>query len=413
MSRTRSIALVVVLGTSACLNGTELVSPPHIPITSVTLEIRADSEDATTAAALGWTNGIPGAHVTVTPADTSGGARRLLQGSDSGTLFLDQLAGRYTIDVERWLTDSERALLPAGDDAVGFVAHTVLDTAYATARQPITLVASRRHGLVISEWKGDPIEYLGAFDAYYFSGYVRLYNNTDTTIYLDGFIIGSGLAQQFDYPTFPCSLFQPYALDPLGVWADQLYQLPGRGADYPLAPGATAVLATDAIDHRPLYRIGLDLRQASFEFYAGASDVDNPNVPNAVDVGFWAHPLGHGLVWSPLAKVALVARPLNLASIPKVFVANATFGRIPLNALLDVMAIKTTFDAGYAECQSLVHPSIDRKAVQLLGTPFRDDTLAYRRVQVPFSISGRRVLQYTRTSAWDFVVSPRDPFAIP
>jgi hypothetical protein len=32
---------------------------------------------------------------------------------------------------------------------------------------------------------------------------------------------------------------------------------------------------------------------------------------------------------------------------------------------------------------------------------------------VPFTIGGRPVLQYTRTSAWDFTVAPRDPFAVP
>ena len=404
------LATTIVMG--ACLGGTELVSPPRIPVTSVTLEFRVDSEDAATAAALGWTSGIPGVQVTVTPADTSGGVPRFLQGSDSGTLFLDQVAGRYTIDLERWLTDSERAQLPAGDDAVGFVAHTVLFTETAPTQIPVAMVASRRHGIVISEWKGDPVQ-AANLETYLFTGYLRLYNNTDSTIYLDGFVIGSGLASQFDYPNYPCSLYLPYALDPNGVWANWFHQLPGRGTDYPLSPGGTAVLATDAIDHRPLYPIGLDLRQANFEFYAGAGDVDNPDVPNAPDIGTRPNPAGHGLLWAGLASVAFIARPLDRSALRTEFFGNVTWARIPAASLLDVMAMKTTYKSGYTECSWLVHPRFDRQLVQLLGRPIVDDTLAYRRRAVPFTINGRPVLQYTRTSAWDFTTAPRRPFAIP
>ena len=287
-----------------------------------------------------------------------------------------------------------------------------MNTTTSSARIRVDLVASRRKGLVISEFKGDPIEvpYGGE---YFFSGYLRLYNNADTTIYLDGMIIGSGLAAQFDYSTYSCSFYQRYALDTLGVWAHELYKLPGRGTDYPLMPGASVVLATDAIDHRPLFSIGLDLRGANFEFYGGASDVDNPGVPNAVDVGPWSDPLGHGLIWSILGKVAIVARPFDLATMHTEFIISGTWDRMPASALLDVMAMKTTYQSGYQDCPSLVSPDFDRGAVQLLGTPFADDTLAYKRVQLPFRIDGHVILQYTRTSAWDFRVGRRDPFATP
>ncbi len=407
----RPLMPLMLVAVSACLGNTELVTPPREPVTSITLEFRADSEDAATAAALGWANGIRRAAVTVTPNDTTQTAR-VVQATDSGSLLLNQLSGSYGIHAERWLTDSERALLPRGDDAVGFIAKTGFSTSTASGRMNVEMRASRRHGVVISEFKDDPIEvpYEGT---YFFSGYLRLYNNADTTIYLDGMLIGAGLAEGFDYPNSPCSFYLPYSLDPLGVWVNQLYKLPGRGTDYPLAPGASAVVATDAIDHRPLFSIGLDLRAADFEFYAGATDVDNPAVPNAVDVGTWSNPLGHGLIWSILAKVAILARPFDLATMKKDFLVSGTWARVPASALLDVMAMKTTYQSGYKECPSLVSPSFDRIAIRVLGTPFADDTLAYKRVQLPFSVNGRRALQYTRTSAWDFRVGPRDPFATP
>jgi hypothetical protein len=404
---------LATLGAEACLSGTELVSAPRVPPTTITLEFRADSEDLASATALGWKNGIPGVTVTLTPADSAAGAPQQLQGSDSGSLKLDSLAGGlYVVDAIRWLSDAERAQLAPGDDAVGFVARVPLLTTSSPARIRVALVASRRHGVVISEFKGDPIE-VAYEGGYFFSGYVRLYNNADTTIYLDGLIIGSGLAAEFDYPNFPCSFYLRYALDSLGVWANQFYKLPGRGTDYPLMPGAKAVLVTDAIDHRPLFSLGLDLRGADFEFYAGGGDVDNPAVPNAMDVGTWSNPLGHGLLWSILGKVAFVARPFDLATMHTELIGSGTWARSPAGALLDVMAMKTTYQSGYRECSWLVDTSFDRDAVQLLGTPFADDTLAYKRVQLPFTIGGRLVLQYTRTSAWDFTVGPRDPFSTP
>lgn len=410
---TRVLAGLGLLWVVACLGNTDLVSPPHTPFTSVTLQFNPDSQDAATAAALGWSHRIPGVRVTVTP-DTAGASPHVLQGSDSGTVLLDHLAGRYMIDVDRWLADSERLKLPPGDDAVGFIAHASLNTADAASRVRVDLVASRRNGIVISEFKGDEIEVPGQPSAYFFSGYLRLYNNGDSTIYLDGLIVGEGFAWQFDFPNFPCSLYQPYALDPLGIWAMFFHQLPGSGHDYPLRPGEAAVLATDAIDHRPLYPIGLDLRQANFEFYAGASDVDNPDVPNALDVGTRPEFFGHGLFWNDLGTVVWVARPFDLATVhTDVIPPGNVWARIPASALLEVMAVKTTYRNGYAECRSLVYRGFDRLAVQLLGTPFVDDTLAYRRLQLPFTIGGRAVLQHTRSSAWDFTIGPRTPFAKP
>jgi len=409
---------LVALGAGACLSGTELVTSPRAPATTFTLEFRADSEDLPTATALGWADGIPGVAVTVAPEDSANGAPQRLQGSQAGTLTLDQLAGgRYVVDAVRWLTEEERARLPAGDDAVGFVAQLSLFTASAPAQIPVEMVASRRRGVVISEWKGDPIETPNdATGGYFFSGYLRVYNNGDTTTYLDGLIVGSGLASQYNYPNFPCSLYSPFAMDPLGVWSNYFFQLPGRGTDYPLPPGETAVLATDAIDHRPLFPIGLDLTQADFEFFGGGSDVDNPSVPNAVDVGMRSPFFGHGLYWSILGKVVWVARPLDLATMHTEVIpgTSGAWARIPANALLDVMGIKTAWSGSeYPECARLVHPRFDRREVQLLGRPFVDDTLAYKRVQVPFTIAGQPVLQHTRTSAWDFTIGPRTPFARP
>jgi hypothetical protein len=350
----------------------------------------------------------------VTPEDSTLGPPQQVQGSVAGTLTLDQRAGgRYVLDGVRWLTDQERARLPTGDDAVGFVTRVSLNAATAAENVGVEMVASRRHGLVISEWDDWPLFDPQAGDSYDFSEYLGLYNNTDTTMYLDGLIVGSGLIYQHNYPIFPCSVSATYALDPLGIWALSFHQLPGRGTDYPLLPGKIAVLATDAIDHRPLFLLGLDLRDADFEFYAGASDVDNPAVPNAVEVGVGSSPEGHGLLWPGLGGVAWVARPFDRTTMHTDIIVGRTWARIPANALLDVAADKTTYQGAYPQCAWLVHPRFDRQPIHLLGANLWDDTLAYRRRSLPFTIGGHVVLQHTRTSAWDFGIVPLSPFAKP
>jgi hypothetical protein len=267
---------------------------------------------------------------------------------------------------------------------------------------------------VISEWKGQPL-YISGLGTYFFSGYLRLYNNGDTTAYLDGMIVGSGYAGQFDYPTFGCDFDRRYSEDPAGIWSLHFVQLPGTGTQYPLPPGQTAVLVTDAIDHRPLFPSGLDLRRADFEYYGGAGDVDNPAVPNAPEVGE-PSPFDHGLTWLALANVVFLALPLDPAGLHREFVGpnqEIRWARIPTEKLVEAMAIKTTWRSQYPECERLVPHNVDREAVKLFGADPSDDSLAYRRLAVPFTIGGQAVLQHTRWSALDFGVTARTPFARP
>jgi len=279
--------------------------------------------------------------------------------------------------------------------------------------------ASRRRALVLSEWAGLPLDdpaHPGT-DAYYFSAYLRLYNNADTTVYLDGLILGRAWAAQFDYPTQPCTITDEFSGDPDGVWASNFHQLPGQGRDYPLPPGQTVVLATDAIDHRPLAlaNTGLDLHAANFEF-TGAADVDNPAVPNALDIGLRPIALGHGLIFSSLANVVFVSLPVDPATLPRQGLPPFTasdFVRFPKTKLLEVVAIRTTYDTGYGVCSRSVHENFDRRAVRLTGSNFDDFLFAYHRLASPVVIGGRTILQHTRTSAADFVLGDRTPFAHP
>ena len=234
-----------------------------------------------------------------------------------------------------------------------------------------------------------------------------------------GLTLGRGLSWDYDHPTFPCSVFRPFSEDPAGVWSIEMQAFPGTGHDHPLQPGHTVVVATDAIDHRPLVPGGLDLRGADFEF-VGPADVDNPAVPNMVDVGFdgLAALQGHGLYFPPLGQVAYIAQPLDyptlmLARFPGT--RDERSPRVPRDKILDVAVIRTNYDAGVPECARTVDAVFDR------GTGFRgrgqsgnpEEAWAVARRRIPNGIGGRVVLQDSRASTADLVRSIRSPGTVP
>jgi hypothetical protein len=315
--------------------------------------------------------------------------------------------GQYIIAASRWLTDQERAQLPAGDDALGFAAKRTMRIGVPGSAR-VDVPASRRKSLVISEW---------AFHqhGYEYGGFLELYNNADTTVYLDGILIARGFELAYDYPNFPCALYVSTTNDPDGIWTRLIQEFPGTGRDYPVAPGQTIVIATDAIDHRPLHWSGIDLRFADFEFI-GQPDVDNPAVPNMVDEGVIN--LDHGLRWEPLADVVVAALPADIATLPhdRPTPESATdWIRLPRALMLDVLWIRSNYAGSpYIECPRLVHPNFDREGAAMRGTnEVVEVDFSVSRRPLPELVNGRKMLQHTRTGNADFIRTLRNPGTVP
>lgn len=272
----------------------------------------------------------------------------------------------------------------------------------------VDAVLGRRGSLVISEVYeyGPPT---ASFSAHPYGTYLELANNADTVIYLDRKVVGRVLPQPFfDYPTFDCAFNARYRLDPGGLWSRDLWELPGSGRDYPLAPGKAVILATDAIDHRVFHPTLLDLSSADFEFLGTAQDVDNPFVPNILSIiGLAGSFEGHGAEFRGVGpQVIFVANPLDVPGtallrdrFPN---QDLPFWRYPSEKVLDVYAeqiLPSLFQQQYAECVPMVHPLYDRQRAAL-----GDYTSAgsVRRRVFAVQPDGRVVLQRTRTSARDF-----------
>lgn len=139
-----------------------------------------------------------------------------------------------------------------------------------TARQKDTLFVKLDKVIIDSPLIFSEIYASGPTDAglYFHDKYIELFNQSDTTVYLDGLLIAR--AYSIGY------LGINWVNDSLHVHTKQIWYFPGSGKDYPLEPGQFAVAAEDALNHKINAPNSIDLTEADFEFYkADAPDLDN------------------------------------------------------------------------------------------------------------------------------------------
>jgi hypothetical protein len=379
---------------------------------SLSLTFVVEAADSSVAAALGWAGGrVPDADVTVrrtsTPVATFSATTDTL-----GTVRFDSLlTGNYEISTLRLLSVGEASrLAPQDADVDAVAAGGALSLGDSGAVRTVGVYASRRGSLVVSElWAPSRVSTTGDF--YPYATYLELYNNADTTVFLDGMLVGQATVGTIETMVSTCAEYEPWNLDSLGIWAQFIYQFPGTGADYPLVPGqSVSVLATDAIDHRTVGPEAEDLSGASFEFEEGP---DNPSVPNLVNVGTRTSPFGNGVVYYANTVIAFVAAAVNPDSLPLYLMPHYTLPhkRIPAAAVLDVAGFFRSFTS--VPCPAYVHPRFLRQAAEILPRTETWVPSIQRRVLRTLS-GGRRVLLRTLVMSRDFAVTtPRTPGSLP
>jgi hypothetical protein len=319
------------------------------------------------------------------------------------------------VAVLRLLTAAEVAQFDSVNrDVSAFGGGRTLDVPGPHDTAVVEALAGRRGSLVISEvYDAEP--YVNGV-GYVFGGYVELYNNSDTTIYLDGKIFGVGPQYMRDFSSavtpISCEDVAPYQLDPDGLWSRYFWRIPGSGRQYPLVPGRAAVLATDAINHSQVDSRLPDLSGADFEFL-GPIDADNPFVPNLIRLGEeYASFLGHGLlVGAPGRVIYFVADNLDPSTLPTASLRPglAPVPRIPRAKILDVftsLLVPEYEAAALPACPQVISPVFDHQPGYLLGTGSDRTNSILRRgfAQLP---DGRWILQRTKATALDFRLAPR------
>lgn len=172
------------------------------------------------------------------------------------------------------------------------------------------------------------------------------------------------------------------------------------------------IVATDAIDHSVLVPGGPDLRSANFEMI-GIADVDNPSVPDMIDITEGGTISPHGINWPESGAVTVLALPLNAAALQRAQVQEDgyVFARIPHDRVLDLLSFHSTYAAPYPNCPSMVHANFDRAmAFLLLGDEYG---LSRQRHVTLISPAGRKIAQHSRSSDADFVAATRSPGVLP
>jgi hypothetical protein len=366
----------------------------------LTVKVELDSTAADIAEALGWTDGVPGAEVRVHRLGTEFRWRTVLTDSAGEAGFPELIPGRYRLAAYRALTDEEAAQL--GSRRRAFGDGLMLDISGAS-RKTLSLASDRPGSLLISElYAASPFVHQVQWD---YHRYFEIYNNSDTTVYLDGMILGEAYGFRLENPpSYTCDLTEPFRNDPDGVWAMEFHQFPGSGVEYPLAPGRIALVATDAIDHSQIHPSLPDLTNADFELF-GPADVDNPAVPNMPDVGLEYDRRGHGLI-PKVFNTYFLSERVDIETLLHVREewSGLEWARFPREALLDVLATEKNealHEQEYPRCRESVHRDFDR-----LGGGFTESgDLEYsvQRLVIDTTPDGRPILQDTNTSAVDLV----------
>jgi hypothetical protein len=398
-------------GSDTDTTGTDTTGTDTTVVRRVDLLVTVTITPADTALAtrLGFVNGrLPNAQVTGRRIEGQQAPQTGTTDSLGQVRLPGLLEGTWAITALRALTAVERAVLDsANGDVTGFggaAQFAVSDAADAVA---IAVSAGRQGTLVISE------AYLPLIDEYIpylFGQYIEVHNNSFDTLYLDGKILGRSIPWTSGTVATSCAEFARWLEDPEGIWSRLFWAFPGTGRSYPLPPGGSAIVATDAIDHRNADPDLLDLSGADFEFI-GATDGDNPAVPNMRNFAGWSDmgdPSGHGVRWTSQITVFLAEAtdPDSLVrdNLP---VQSPLHVRIPRDRILDVLTSGSTpeREIGLPYCPNFVHPSFDGQFARLV-----DHSTARSIVRKPLV---GWVLQRTKVSAADFEHAPPTPGRAP
>jgi hypothetical protein len=418
MRMRKSVICVVLLLASCDPGDVVLLAPDGSDASAPTVSIRAviDTQYATIAASLGWMAGVPGAQVRVhrmdepydetywhvAAADTTGLAT-----------FADLLFGLYEVEVTRALLASEAA---QSADAERLLAGGRRVYLPASGVHEVTVAPDGRGPLVFSEFKFNQAAYPSETGgvSYPDAKYFEVYNNSDTTIYLDGRYWGMGWDIMISFPAWPCVQTSAVRNDPEGIWAQNVFRFPGAGTDHPLLSGQVALVAKVAIDHRAVHPALFDLSNADFEW---GGDADNPDVPNLEDIGLRPMVVTYPGDGHPV----FLSEPVDLATLPRYVdpVSGNPWVRIPRALVLDasVGTYDQTSSPGsggqVTACLEAMHRYFERLPGPASAfDDFYQGLSAQRRILL-VRPDGRKELQDTETSMVDFVKAPRTPGWIP
>jgi hypothetical protein len=394
---------------------------------SLTVRVQFDSADRALVEAAGLS--VAGLTVRLTRAGDVGAPRLATTDADGVVRFEQLLEGQYTASAERALTPDELLRVPeAARERARFAGGgTRILAPPAPAAVDVTLAAARRGGLVLSEW----YLYLERPTPYNWGQYIEIYNNGDTTAYLDGMVVALSnwlVLHTASYAACDAASYLAFRHDAERLWVSDGIRFPGSGRDFPVAPGQAVVYASDALNHRTAANSDAqeDLSRAHFEHVGGNADIDNPLAINVVPVFATRGGAGdRGMrVETPGVLMLISSRGYDTRDSTDLPPLNGTpSGGVPRTAqrvwgvrrdeIVDAAAVDyhadfkaylATTTLRYTLCLPFVHPAFDRTPAELFD--YRKP-LAVRRRSLGLDQNGREILMRTGTSARDLELTGR------
>ncbi|MBL3549976.1 DUF4876 domain-containing protein [Chryseobacterium sp. KMC2] len=242
---------------------------------------------------------------------------------------------------------------------------------------------------------------------YFGDQYFKITNNTDQVLYADGMLLIQS--------AFMTNEKQDYSPNIMGsaMSAGAIIRIPGAGTDYPVQPGASIIVAEDAINHKEFNPLSVNLSHANFQiFKEDSDDIDNPAVPKMVNVfekmvihtqGYYGYALARmpkGMSDNTLVSQNSYTYQYNLTFGGDVYPMDGTAVKIPNEWITDAinLSVQDSF-------QWLVtSPALDMGWTSV--TTFDGDKnrfgKAVRRKVIGISAEGKNILKDTNNSTADF-----------
>ncbi|SEO03540.1 Protein of unknown function [bacterium A37T11] len=233
--------------------------------------------------------------------------------------------------------------------------------------------------------------------------YIILKNNSNEVLYADSLVIA-----QSSFLTTSSHQYTPDLMSE-AFTSGEIIMIPGSGKDHPVQPGATYVIAENAINHKEYNVNSIDLSHADLEIPLLASiNVDNPQVPDAINITRYIAIHNRGFRSFVLAKfnginidnfktanyytysytlTSGTTLNLNAYKIPNTLIADAV--NLSVASEFQMIVTDPSLDMGWTYCGTVdADPNRYGKSVQ--------------RKVLSTSEDGQQILQDTNNSTVDF-----------
>ncbi|KPJ92374.1 MAG: hypothetical protein AMS18_07555 [Gemmatimonas sp. SG8_17] len=402
------VAFAAVLCAACDTPGVTLVDPDVSNPEDQGTTIHVTLEDSALAEALGWSQGVPNAELQLHRMIEAFQPDHFYTDSTGHVHVPERMPGYHLVAAFKSITADEAAA--AG--AVPRVFADGLKTEFLGNTLQLALGGDQRGSLVISETYSGGRTY--GID-YQWAAFWELYNNSDTTVYLDGMLLGRAFGGSSG-AIFTCEELRQVREHPEGLVAFDFHQFPGTGHEHPVAPGQAVTIAVDAVDHSQAHPTLPDLTIADYEL-EGSGDPDNPDVPNVPPAGLNTDILGHGMQQFEF-DTKFLALPVDPASLTTIPFGRYRWSLVPTDRIIDVQ------HAEYMHPESPPHPELFYPCPRWVNREFdrleaasdkafdHDNATSLQRRILRYTPDGRAILQDTDVSYFDFVIAKYSPGSV-